>query len=274
MCNTGAPTRCRESIGNRAEPFRYRGEPCSNFAATSTLVEYTVIKEAQAVVIDKSVPLTSACLIACGVLTGAGSVWNSSDVKRGDKTAVIGVGGVGLSVIQALAIAGASRIIAVDTVADKESLAMQFGATDFVHAGADVAQQIRELVPFSTDVVSGPFSAGGVDWAFDCSGHPAALRAAVDSLEWGGAAVAIGVPAQGTEVSIPVNHLVHLDRKLIGARYGASKPHRDIPLVIDYYTRGRFKLDEMVTKTYSLEQWDEAVDDMHRGALARGVMVM
>ena len=273
QCNTGRPTRCRQSIGNRAEPFLYRGRPCSNFAATSTLVEYTVIKEAQAVVIDKSVPLSSACLIACGVLTGAGSVWNSVDVQRGDNAAVFGIGGVGLSAIQALVIAGASRIIAVDTVASKESLARQFGATDFILAGDDVVAQIRALVPYSDSAPSGPFAAGGVDWAFECSGHPVALRAAVDALEWGGTAVAIGVPKQGTEVALPVNHMVHLDRRLVGARYGESKPHRDIPLVVDYYRHGRFKLDEMVTKTYTLDQWEEAVHDMHAGSLARGVIV-
>ena len=82
----------------------------------------------------------------------------------------------------------------------------------------------------------------------------------------------VGVPAQGTEVGLPVNHIVHLDRRVVGARYGASKPHNDIPLVIDYYRRGRFKLDEMVTETYALDDWERAVDDMHRGALARGVI--
>jgi Zn-dependent alcohol dehydrogenase len=274
MCNTGVPTRCRQSIGNRTEPFTLGGKPCSNFAASSTLVERTVIAEVQAVPIDPSVPLTSACLIACGVLTGAGSVWNAADVQRGETAAVFGIGGVGLSVVQALVVAGASRVIAVDTVASKEALARQFGATDFVAGGAGAADRIRELLPFSREATRGPFSAGGVDWAFECSGHPAALRDAVDALEWGGAAVAIGVPPQGTEVSLPVNHLVHLDRKIIGARYGESKPHRDIPLVIDYYRRGRFKLDEMVSRTYSLEQWDDATADMHNGEVARGVFMV
>jgi S-(hydroxymethyl)glutathione dehydrogenase/alcohol dehydrogenase len=272
-CSIGVPTRCRLSIGNRSEPFVFRGAPCSNFAATSSLAEYTVIREVQAVPIDKSVPLTSACLIACGILTGAGSVWNAADVRRGDTAAVFGVGGVGLSAIQALVIAGAARIIAVDTVAAKEALAREFGATDFVLAGDDTATRIRELLPYAAASPSGPFGAGGVDWAFECSGHPIALRAAFDALEWGGCAVAIGVPAQGTEVSVPVNPLVHLDRKLIGARYGESKPHRDIPLVVDYYRQGRFKLDEMVTRTYPLERWEDAVHDMQRGALARGVLV-
>ena len=90
MCNTGHPTRCRQSIGNRAERFLYKGQPAGNFAGTSTLAEYTVIRELQAVKIDKDVPLTSACLIACGVMTGAGSVWNGAQVQRGDTAAVWG----------------------------------------------------------------------------------------------------------------------------------------------------------------------------------------
>jgi S-(hydroxymethyl)glutathione dehydrogenase/alcohol dehydrogenase len=274
MCNIGVPTRCRRSIGNRSEPFTLRGQPCSNFAASSTLAERTVIDEMQAVRIDPTIPLRSACLVACGVLTGAGSVWNVANVRRGDTAAVFGVGGVGLSAIQALVVAGASRVIAVDTVPEKEAVARRFGATDFVVGGPGAADRIRELVPYRPGEGRGPFAAGGVDWAFECSGHPAALRDAVDALEWGGAAVVIGVPAQGTEVSLPVNHLVHLDRKVIGARYGESRPHRDIPLVLDLYGKGRFDLDSMVTKTYALEDWDDAVTDLRSGSLARGVFLV
>jgi Zn-dependent alcohol dehydrogenase len=272
-CNIGVPTRCRQSIGNRSQPFEFRGEPCSNFAATSSLAEYTSIKELQAVKIDDEIPFTSACLVACGVMTGAGSVWNGAKVPRGDTAAVFGLGGVGLSAIQALVVAGANPIIAIDTLAHKEALARAFGATHFVLAGGDVAAQIRAIVPFSDTAAVGPFGAGGVDWAFECSGHPAALRAAIDCLEWGGTAVAVGVPAQGTEVAVPVNHMVHLDRRLIGVRYGESRPRRDIPLIVDLYKQGRFKLDEMVTRTYPLTQWEQALHDMHAGELARGVLV-
>ena len=111
-CNTGVPTRCRASIGNRTEPFTFEGRPCSNFAATSSLAEYTVISEIQAVRIADDVPMTSACLIACGVMTGAGSVWNAANVQRGDTAAVMGVGGVGLSAIQALTVAGTVGVVA------------------------------------------------------------------------------------------------------------------------------------------------------------------
>lgn len=149
MCNTGHPTRCRQSIGNRAEPFVYKGQPASNFAATSAFAEHTVIKELQAVKINHDVPLTSACLIACGVMTGAGSVWNAAAVQRGDTAAVWGLGGVGCSAVQGLAVAGAFPVIAVDTLAHKEPLARDFGATHFVLADGDVAAAIRAIVPFS-----------------------------------------------------------------------------------------------------------------------------
>lgn len=274
-CNSGVPTRCRASIGNRTEPFTYRGAPCSNFAATSSLAERTVVQEIQAVPIPDDVPLTSACLIACGVMTGAGSVWNAAQVQRGDTAVVFGVGGVGLSAIQALSIAGASRIVAVDTVARKEGLALRFGATDFVDAAkVDVVDAVRRLFPYSPEQVTGPFGAGGVDWAFECTGNPSALRAALDVLEWGGTAVAVGVPSQGTEVAVPVNPMVHLDRHLIGVRYGAARPRRDIPMIVELYRAGRFELDAMVTSVYELHDWERAFADLGAGSLARGVVAL
>lgn len=271
-CNAGHPTRCRSSIGNRTEPFTYRGEPCSDFAASSTLAERTVVKEIQLVRIDESVPLSSACLIACGVLTGAGSVWNAADVPYGATAAVFGIGGIGLNVLQALRVAGGSRVVAIDAVAEKEDLARAFGATDFVLAGAgDAGEAVRSLVPFAPGVGRGHFGAGGVDFAFECTGIPSVLRTAIDVLDWGGTAVVIGVPAPGTEVPVPVNHLVHLDRKVIGVRYGACRPQRDIPLIVGLYRDGRYDLDALVSATYPIEQWDAAVDDLASGRLARAV---
>ena len=134
-CSTGHPTWCRRSLGNVGTPFTYGGEPapttsppprCSPSARWS--------QEVQAVRIPADVPLTSACLIGCGVLTGVGAVLNRARVRPGETAAVFGVGGVGLNVIQGLRIAGATRIVAVDTVAAKEDLARRFGATDFVDA--------------------------------------------------------------------------------------------------------------------------------------------
>jgi S-(hydroxymethyl)glutathione dehydrogenase/alcohol dehydrogenase len=98
------------------------------------------------------------------------------------------------------------------------------------------------------------------------------LRAALDVLDWGGTAVAIGVPPPGVEVPVPVNHVVHLDRRLMGVRYGESRPRRDIPLIIDLYKAGRFKLDDMITKSYPLADFPLALEDLRAGRLGRGVL--
>ena len=145
-----------KTLGNVSQPFTFKGEPASNFAGTSVFTESTIVKEVQAVKISKDVPMTSACLIGCGVLTGVGSVLNRAKVQAGETAAVFGVGGVGLNVIQGLRLAGASRIIAVDTLASKEDLARQFGATHFVDASStDAVAAIREIVPPGPDRVTG-----------------------------------------------------------------------------------------------------------------------
>src|SRR5580658_3326627 len=274
-CTTGHPTWCIRSLGNVSTPFELDGEPASNFAATSVFVEQTVVTEAQVVKIPSEVPFASACLIGCGVLTGVGSVLNRAKVVPGDTAAVFGVGGVGLNVIQALRLSAASRIVAVDTMASKEDLAMQFGATHFVDASvADAVEEIKKIVPHGPKSVARALGPGGVTWAFDCVGHPAVLRNAIDALDWGGTAVAIGVPPRGSEVSVDINNLAYVDRGLIGCRYGASRPHHDIPLMVELYLSGKLMLDELVTETRPLEGFREIVEDMHAGKLARGVLTL
>jgi len=272
-CSTGHPTWCIRTLGNVSTPFTYNGAPASNFAAASVFAESTIVSEVQAVPISKDVPFTSACLIGCGVLTGVGAVLNRAHVAPGDTAAVFGVGGVGLNVIQGLRLAGASRIVAVDTVATKEALARQFGATHFVDAAnADAVEEVKKIVPHGPRSTAGALGPGGVTWAFDCVGHPAVLRNAVDVLDWGGTAVAIGIPPRGTEVSIDVNALAYVDRAVMGCRYGSARPHHDIPLMVELYLEGRLLLDELVTETRPLEGFRDIIDDMHAGRLARGVL--
>jgi Zn-dependent alcohol dehydrogenase len=274
-CNTGHPTMCARTLGRSSTPFLFRGEPASNFAAASVFAEYTIVSAVQAVPIHPEVPFTSAALVGCGVLTGVGAVFNRAKVSPGETAAVFGVGGVGLNVIQALRLSGASRIIAVDTLASKEPLARQFGATHFVDASASEAvEEIRRIVPHDPKKVSGALGPGGVTWSFECVGHAGALRNAVDCLDWGGTAVAIGVPPRGTEVSVDVNNLAYVDRGLIGCRYGSSRPQHDIPLMVELYLQGRLMLDELVTETRPLEGFREIVEYMHEGKLARGVLTL
>jgi Zn-dependent alcohol dehydrogenase len=273
-CVTGHPTWCIRSLGNVSTPFEFDGVPASNFAATSVFVERTLVTEAQAVKIPDDVPFTSACLIGCGVLTGVGSVLNRAKVAPGDNAAVFGVGGVGLNVIQGLRLSNASRIVAVDTVEEKESLARLFGATDFVDASsADAVKEIRKIVPHGSGAANaiGP---GGVTWAFDCVGHPSVLRNAIDALDWGGTALAIGIPPRGSEVAVDVNALAYVDRALMGCRYGSARPQHDVALIVELYRQGKLMLDELVTETRPLEEFKAIVDAMHHGRLARGVLVL
>ncbi|MGH9026079.1 MAG: alcohol dehydrogenase catalytic domain-containing protein [Acidimicrobiia bacterium] len=271
-CSSGRPAWCRYSMGNMSQPFTLDGEPAWNFAGASFFSERSVVAATQCVKIPPDVPLESACLIGCGVLTGVGSVWNRTQLGVGDTAAVFGVGGVGLNVIQAAAIKGASRVIAVDTMPEKERWAREFGASDFFVTGPDVdiVGKIRELLP--PDPPHAVMNAGGVDYAFDCVGHPDVLNACLEMLDWGGTAVIIGVPAPSATVPARIGNFTHVERTLTGSRAGSHRPHYDIPLVVDLYRRGVLKLDELVTARYPLSDWETAVHDLHDGKLARGVL--
>ena len=277
-CVTGQPARCRRSMGNASQPFTLKGEPCWNFAGASFFSEYAVVQNNQCVKIDDDIDLSVACLIGCGVLTGIGSVWNRTDLGLGDTCAVIGVGGVGLNVIQGARAKGARRIIAIDTLPEKESFARSLGATDFILGGpgVDLPAEVRKLLPYdgpSTNLEnSGPFMAGGVDYAFECVGHPRLLEASLEMLDWGGTSVAVGVPGPNETVQVRVGLLTHVERTLTGSRAGSHRPQHDIPLIVDMYQQGIIKLDELVSARYPLTELERAADDLHHGKLARGVL--
>jgi S-(hydroxymethyl)glutathione dehydrogenase/alcohol dehydrogenase len=165
-------------------------------------------------------------------------------------------------VIQAARLAAAGRIVVVDANPAKEAVARQFGATDFIDATAvdDTVAAVKDLgLP------------NGVDYAFECVGHPALIRQSIDALDWGGSCVLLGVPKMGTEASFVVATMYN-DKAILGCRYGATRPHHDIPLIVGFYLDGRFLLDEMVSQTYPPADIQQALDDLHDGKLNRGVL--
>lgn len=254
-CDRGRPTMCRHAIGRPGRPF-WRGEQAVfQFASNSAFAERTVVKAVQVVRIPKDIPLTSAALIGCGVLTGVGAVLNRAKVDRGDSVVVIGTGGIGLNVLQGARIAGALRIVAVDANPAKEAVARQFGATDFLTS----TEGVRELLPT------------GADHAFECVGRVELIRQAVDLLDRHGQAVLLGVPPAGAEASFVVSSM-YLDKSILGCRYGSSRPQRDIALYADLYRNGRLLLDELVTRTYPVEEFERAAADAVAGKVARGVL--
>ena len=274
-CAAGHPTACRSTLANWTQPFTLDGAPIYNFAAASVFTERTVVRDQQCIKIPEDVPLTSAAIVGCGVITGIGAVFNRANVKLGQSAAVFGVGGVGLNVIQALRVKGASTIIAVDTVPEKEGLARRFGATHFVDGRRDdVVDAIGDIRPHSDVARRGAFNSGGVDWAFDCVAAPQVTANALESLDWEGTVVVIGVAGQTAEFHGLYGRLTQVDRGIIGCRYGSSSPMRDFPLVIDLYRRGEILLDELVTTTHPIERWQDAVDELEAGAVARGVLTL
>ncbi len=259
-CDTGRPTMCRGTFGERPQPFTLGGTPHYNFANVSSFAEHTVVKAIQAVPIPKAVPFAAASLIGCGVLTGAGAVLNRAKVQPGQSAGVIGVGGIGLNAIQALALAGAHPIVAIDTNPSKESIAVEFGATHFVNPrDHDPLDAVRSL------------TGGGLDFVFECVGAKALMEQAIALLDWHGTFVILGVTPFGTKIEFAPEQLYH-DKTIMGCRYGSSRPVHDIPMYADLYLAGKFKLDELVTKVYPFDGIHDVLRDMHAGTLARGVL--
>ncbi|MDQ0581718.1 Zn-dependent alcohol dehydrogenase [Streptomyces rishiriensis] len=254
-CDRGRPTMCRRAIGRPRKPFTRAGAPVYQFAANSAFAERTVVKAVQAVRIPADVPLTSAALIGCGVLTGVGAVLNRARVGHGESVVVIGTGGIGLNVVQGARIAGASRIVAVDANPAKEAVARRFGATDFLTS----TDAVREVLPT------------GADHVFECVGRVELIRQAIDLLDRHGQAVLLGVPPATAEASFLVSSM-YLDKSILGCRYGSSRPQRDIALYADLYRAGRLLLDELVTDTYPVEDFAKAVADAEAGRVARAVL--
>ncbi|MFE2468113.1 Zn-dependent alcohol dehydrogenase [Streptomyces mirabilis] len=254
-CDRGRPTMCRKAIGMPRQPFTRGGRPLHQFASNSAFAERTVVKAVQAVRIPKDIPLPSAALIGCGVLTGVGAVLNRARVDRGDTVLVIGTGGIGLNVLQGARIAGALKIVAVDANPAKEAVARRFGATHFLTS----TEAVKDILPT------------GADHAFECVGRVELIRQAIDLLDRHGQAVLLGVPPATAEASFLVSSM-YLDKSILGCRYGSSRPQRDIALYADLYREGRLLLDELVTQTYPVEDFDKAAQDAEEGRVARAVL--
>jgi len=263
VCETGFLPMAMGSMLDLTPRFSLGGSPLHQMSALGTFSESLVTLEMSMVKIDADVPLSSAALIGCGVLTGFGAAVNTATICKGDSVAVIGCGGVGLNVIQGAAHAGAERIIAIDMFDSKLDLAKQFGATDGVNPGAgDATEQVRELT-----------SGRGVDVAFEVIGQKATTEQAFAMVRRGGQAVIVGVPKmeQIMEIPIAMDLLVN-EKQVRGCWYGSSDVRRDIPKLISLYENGSLKLDELISRRIALEDVNEAFRAMQAGEVARSVI--
>mgnify|MGYP001811624291 FL=1 len=262
-CEGGNPGNCPQSMGALRQPYTEGEQLLYNFAGIGAFSQQTVVGENQCIPIPKDVPLTSAALIGCGVITGTGAVFNRAQVKLGDSCVVIGSGGVGLNVIQAAALVGASQIIAIDRVPEKEQFARDFGATDFILAEGDDFDPIKAVMSVCP---------GGVDHAFEVVGSTALLTQAISMTRPGGNICAVGVPDLTAEVTYPFQAL-HQNKNLMGIRAGGARPRKDFPMLADLYLKGKLKLDEMISHTAGLDGLQGAFDSLKTGAEARTVLL-
>ena len=260
-CETGHPTWCSRTLGRNEQPFTLDGRAVYSFANTSAFAELTVVQENQAVRIPQEIPLDVACIIGCAVLTGAGAVWNTAGVRAGQRVAVIGLGGVGLSAVQAAIVAGAARVVAADVAPAKAALATRCGATDYVAVNAtDAVEQIREVIP------------DGVDVSIVCVWKTEMINVGLEILASGGKCVVVASPPPGERLSVDVNTLIYVDRSLVGCRYGSTRPQYDIAYVVDLYSQGRFALDAMISGHSNLASVESQLAALASGVDGRLVM--
>jgi S-(hydroxymethyl)glutathione dehydrogenase / alcohol dehydrogenase len=242
----------------------YNGQPIERSFALGTMAEFSLVREAACVKINSDIPMHSAAIVSCGVMTGYGSVVNAAKVSPGSSVVVIGTGGVGLNVIQGAKVSGAVKIIAIDIKQDRLDLAKQFGATHFILASKDDKQLLEAAE--QVKVICG---GRGADYAFECTAIPALGAAPLAMVRNAGTAVQVS----GIEEEIMIDmNLFEWDKVYINPLYGKARPQIDFPKIIALYEKGDLLLDEMVTRTYPLEQLQNAFDDMHKGINAKGVL--
>ena len=264
-CLRGEPNLCGGSATTRPADAAPRiskgGERIHQFAHLSAFAEEMLVHENAIVKIREDMPLEQAALIGCGVTTGLGAVLNTAGVRPGDSCVVIGCGGVGLAAVQGCRIAGASRIIAVDTVGWKLELAAQLGATDGIDASKEDA--VVKLLGAT---------GGGVDYSFECIGTKATVAQSAAMIRKGGTCVLVGVVPIGQTVEFQGLDLVLQGKRIVGSMMGSNRFRLDMPRFVDFYLDGRLKLDEMISTRLGLDAVNTAFEKMKAGLVARSVI--
>jgi S-(hydroxymethyl)glutathione dehydrogenase/alcohol dehydrogenase len=263
-CLSGRPVLCdRQGLEREDDqPSRLSrdGAPIHQFLRLSAFAEMMLVHENTLVQIRDEMPLDRAALIGCAVTTGLGAVFNTAKVTPGSTVAVIGCGGVGLNSVQGAVIAGAGRVIAIDTNPWKLELARTFGATDLVDAAdGDPAEQVREL------------TRGGVEYSFEAIGLKVTAEQSFAMLRKGGTATIIGMIPEGERIELPGSEFLD-EKKIQGSNMGSNRFRVDMPRYVDLYLSGRLKLDELVSARIRLDEINDGFDAMRRGEVARSVI--
>jgi NDMA-dependent alcohol dehydrogenase len=268
FCVAGRPVLCLEQGRALTTPLEgtprvhdAKGAPLNIFSGCGAMAEYATVSAENLIKIDPKIPLECAALVGCGVTTGVGAVFNTARVSPGSSVAVFGCGGVGLSVIQGARIAGAEKIIAIDTLEAKLAMAKQFGATDVILAKEDPVKALKKL------------TGGGPDYAFECVGSGELAATAYRAISRGGMAVVVGVAKPSESTAVRTMTLPFEEKTLKGSYFGSCVPRVDFPRMFGLYLKGELKLEELITRRYPVEDAAAAFADLESGRNARGVIV-
>lgn len=237
-------------------------EEIHHYLGVSSFAEEAIVPASGAVKVRDDAPLDVLALVGCAVATGVGAVTNTAAVQPGSTVAVIGCGGVGLNVIQGAKLAGAERIVAIDLLAEKTAVGVQFGATDRINAAeGDSVEQLLALVP------------DGVDYAFDAIGRVETTEQSIQMLALGGASVVVGLPPTGAKASFEPLVLAEADQRILGSNYGSVRPSIDIPALVDRYMDGQIKLEPLISGRRPLAEAQEALDELQSGGALRTLLI-
>jgi alcohol dehydrogenase (nicotinoprotein) len=264
ICDLGANS-LEGSLPGPRFPISGRSGEYGAMCMLGTFSQYGVIHEGSCVKVDDDLPLDKAVLVGCGVPTGWGSAVNTASVSPGDTVVIFGIGGIGINAVQGARYAGAKNVIAIDPLENKREKAMELGAT---HAFASAAELADPLVSMTRGQLadSAIITVGLVD--------AQVVQEAFDAIGKGGTVVVTGL----NKLEEPTIHLsgsiLTLFRKSVkGSLFGDCNPTYDIPRILGLYQAGDIKLDELITRTYTLDQVNEGYDDLQAGKNIRGVMV-
>lgn len=263
FCEHDEPWLCKAAEGVLSRPLGTLEDGTEVHAAlgVGAFAAETVVAENAVVPLPPELPLESAALLGCAVLTGVGAVRKTAAVRSGESVVVIGLGGIGLSTVAGAKLAGAGPIIAVDVSPAKEELARAMGATDFIVADDKVGKAVRALT-----------GGRGADHAFECVGRAATIRTAWQTTRRGGRCTVVGLGARDDMVSFSALELFHFARTLTSSVYGSSDPDVDIPFLAEHVLKGALDLDSLVSHRITIEEIPDAFTRMAQGVGARSLI--
>src|SRR5437016_5030869 len=264
LCTAIRATQGKGLMPDGTSRFSKNGKPILHYMGCSTFANYTVMPEIALAKVRSDAPFDKICYIGCGVTTGIGAVIFTAKVEPGTNVVVFGLGGIGLNVIQGAKLAGADRIVGIDTNPKREALARQFGLTHFVDPKEIKSDLVGHLVELTN---------GGADYSFECIGNTETMRQALECCHRGwGTSVIIGVAAAGKEIATRPFQLV-TGRVWKGTAFGGARGRTDVPKIVDWYMEKKIAIDELITHTMPLDKINDAFDLMQRGESIRSVVV-